>query len=581
MVAFSFDGGIAASLGGRTGYKVGRFGKQHASRDAARTRRGESADDTRRALQHPLLAEAQWAIHAGRFRDAEHAAARYIAGHGRTTAAIMVLAAIPARQGRPREAAALLQEAVTRTRHLTEAQLALASLLLSYGAVAEGIAQLDAVLAHDPSNMAAALQRMWAFARTGDYGAARTACEALLANSPGDAGLWLSYGHLLKASATAEAAAAAYRRALAAQPAWGEPWWALANLKTGCLNARDIADMRQALARAQGAPADRVPLHFALGRALQDAGDFGESFRHLEQGNRLYRARSGTLPPPVREEVDAAAAVVTPAFLASRSDSGFSAPDPIFIVGMPRSGTTLVEHILACHSAVEGTAELPYISDLVQGLIGEQGLQGPSAYADLLAGLDPARLAAIGQDYLQRSAAHRHSRKPLFVDKMPSNWRYIAFIRLILPNARIVDVRRGAVDCCFSNFEQLFGGGHEFAYSLADLGHHYRAYARALDRARGWAGDTLINVSHKALVRAPEPTIRRLLDDLKLPFEDECLRFHESDRPVSTPSAQQVRQPIHAGGIGRWRPYAQWLRPLLDALGDLAGGNAGYQDCKS
>jgi hypothetical protein len=245
---------------------------------------------------------------------------------------------------------------------------------------------------------------------------------------------------------------------------------------------------------------------------------------------------------------------------------------------MPRSGTTLVEHILASHSAVEGTAELPYISDLVQSLAAEHGLQGPAAYADLLASLDPARLSAIGRDYLRRAATHRRSRKPLFIDKMPSNWRYIAFIRLILPRARIVDVRRSAIDCCFSNFEQLFGGGHEFTYSLADMGHHFRAYADALDHARDWAGGKLISVSHTALVRAPEPTIRRLLDDLDLPFEEACLRFHESDRAVSTPSAQQVRQPINAGGMGRWRPYAQWLRPLLDALGEIAEESAGDRD---
>jgi tetratricopeptide (TPR) repeat protein len=557
MDRFSFSGGITSPASIRVHY--------------GKNPHRETADDTRQALQNPLLADAQIAIRAGRFRDAQQAVARYIAIRGRTTAAIMVLGAIPARQGRAREAAALLREAMARVPHLSEAQMKLASQLFAQGAVDEAVAVLDAVIAHDPSNTAAARQRMWGLANAGNYLDARQACEGLLSQHPADAGLWLSYGHLLKAGSTGEAAAAAYRRALAVQPSWGEPWWALANLKTDCLNARDIVDMRQALARRPSEPADQLPIHFALGKALQSIGHYEQSFRHLEQGNRLCRASLGVLPPPVSKEVDAATALTTPTFMAARSDKGSRAADPIFIVGMPRSGSTLVEHIMASHSAVEGTAELPHISNLVHTLIAEHELHGPNAYAEMLARLDPATLAKIGQDYLQRAGGHRRSGKPFFVDKMNSNWRYIAFIRLILPQARIVDVRRNAIDCCFSNFEQLFAGGHHFAYSLTDLGQHYRAYVGALSHARCWAGGKLVNLSHSALVRDPEPVVRRLLDALDLPFEQGCLRSHESARAVSTPSAQQVRQPINGTGIGRARPYAQWLQPLFDALGDLAG----------
>jgi tetratricopeptide (TPR) repeat protein len=556
MIRFAHDGRIALSGSTRVSYGG------NANR--------ETADGTRQALQHPLLAEALIAIQTERFRDAQHVVARYIATQGRTTAAIMVLGAAFSRQNRAREASVLLREAVARVPHLTEAQVTLAAQLFALGAADEAVALLDAVTAHDPTNMAAARQRMWGLANTGNYTAARQACEKLLSQSPTDASLWLSYGNLLKAKSSGDAAVAAYRRALAIQPDWGEPWWSLANLKTDCLNARDIADMQQALGLPLSVPADQVPIHFALGRALQKIGQYEQSFRHLEQGNRLYRAGLGMPPPPVGREVEAAKDLTTPAFIAARSGMGLPAPDPIFIVGMPRSGTTLVEQILASHSGVEATAELPHISSLVHALIAEHEVRGPTAYADMLARLDPAKLVEIGQDYLQRAAGHRHSGKPLFVDKMPSNWRYIAFIRLILPQARIVDVRRNAVDCCFSNYEQLFGGGHEFAYSLSELGSHYRAYVSALDHARRWADGKLIDVSHSALVRDPETAIRQLLASLDLPFEQECLRFYESDRPVSTPSAQQVRQPINGKGIGRWRPYAQWLQPLINTLGDLA-----------
>ena len=521
----------------------------------------------RLALQQPELIDAQVALGEQRLDDAEKSIVLYEEKHGRDAAALMLRAAVPARCGRHAEAIPLLREALALAPELTEAQLALASVLLSLSLVEEALAVLDEVLTREPHNADAGRQRMWALANTGQYEAARSACEALLKKREDDPYLWLSYGHLLKASVPG-GAARAYRRAAALAPDWGEAWWALANLKTERLSATDVQAMRTALQAPGNAPDNRIPLLFALAKALEDAGHHEEAFRHYAQGNQERRDSFFPRPVPIASEVESAIALTTANFFAARADKGCAAQDPIFIVGMPRAGTTLIEQILASHSTIEGTAELSHISNIVHELIVEHGLSGPNAYAEMLTRLDPARLAAIGADYLRRAQAHRHSDKPYFIDKMPSNWRYIALIRLILPRARIIDIRRDPMDCCFANYRQLFGGGHEFAYSLTDLGEHYRNYAKAVDHAAVVIGDGVIRVSYETLIDAPEPQIRGLLIKLSLPFEPACLSFYQSSRAVSTPSAEQVRRPINSDGIGRWRRYERWLEPLMTALGE-------------
>lgn len=537
----------------------------HGSAGLAADRLGATRH-ARLALQQPVLVDAQIALGEQRLDDAEKSIALYEQKHGRDAAALMLRAAVPARSGRPAEAIPLLREALALAPDLTEAQLVLASVLSSLSLVEEALAVLDEVLRREPHNADAGRQRIWGLANTGRYEAARTACEALLKTRKDDPYLWLSYGHFLKASVPG-GAASAYRRAAALAPGWGEAWWALANLKTERLSAADVQAMRTALQAPGNAPENRIPLLFALAKALEDDGHHEEAFRYYAQGNQERRDSFSPQPVPIAAEVESAIAVTTPDFFTARANQGCPAEDPIFIVGMPRAGTTLIEQILASHSAIEGTAELLHISNIVQELIVEHGLSGPNAYAEMLARLDPARLGAIGADYLRRAQAHRHSDKPYFIDKMPSNWRYIALIRLILPRARIIDIRRDAMDCCFANYRQLFGGGHEFAYSLSDLGAHYRNYAKAIDHAAAVMDDGVIPVSYESLIDAPEPEIRGLLTRLGLPFESACVSFHKNGRAVSTPSAEQVRRPINSDGVGRWRPYERWLEPLMTALG--------------
>ena len=539
----------------------------------------DTAEATRLALQRPLLVDVQIALRDQRYEEAQRAISKYIERNGRDAAALMMLAAIPARRGRPAEAAQLLREVVSRVPDLHEAQLALASVLFNQSLVAEAISVLDDVLKRDPFNAEAAQQRMRALAATSDYSRARTACEALLRQRAGDPHLWLYYGHLLKASVPGKAVTA-YRRALALAPGWGEAWWSVANLKTAPLSSADIATMQNALRHSGGAVENCIPLHFALAKAFEDAGQYEEAVRHYAQGNRLRRD-SFESRPTVEPEVTGVVALTTRDYFAARQNRGCDADDPIFIIGMPRSGTTLVEQILASHSSIEGTTELPHLSNIVQELMFEHDLSGPQAYPELLARLDPSRFAAIGEQYLQLSRPYRHSSRPYFIDKMPSNWRYIALIRLILPRARIVDVRRQAMDCCFANYRQLFGGGHEFAYALDDLGNHYRNYEQAVDHAATVIDDRLIRMSYDALVDEPEGTIRALLAALNLPFDPSCLRFHENGRAVTTPSAEQVRRPMNADGVGRWRHYERWLGPLIAALGKSAEQELGEEPANS
>jgi tetratricopeptide (TPR) repeat protein len=326
--------------------------------------------------------------------------------------------------------------------------------------------------------------------------------------------------------------------------------------------AADIASIEAALALPKLSPDDRLQLHFALGKALEDAGDYKASFEHYAEGNRLRLAANPYDPQRTSARVDRAIALYTPEFLDRRRTWGCPAPDPIFVLGMPRSGSTVVEQILASHPLVEGTQELGDIQ-MIAARIGD----GAESYPEALAAFEPARFAELGEEYLSRSRAHRHTDRPFFIDKMPNNWLHAGFIRLILPNAKIIDTRRHPLACCFSNFKQHFARGQVFAYDLDHLGRYYADYVRLMDHFDAAAPGMIHRVWHEALLAEPEAQIRALLDFVGLPFDSACLRFHENQRPVRTASAEQVRRPINRDGVGQWRNYDEHLAPLRAALG--------------
>ncbi|MBV8405648.1 MAG: sulfotransferase, partial [Gammaproteobacteria bacterium] len=330
----------------------------------------------------------------------------------------------------------------------------------------------------------------------------------------------------------------------------------------------DIEAMRTQLARPQLPADDRAQLHFALGKALEDEARYEESFGHYAEANHLRRLSSHYDPDRTTGRLERSREILTREFFAARRGYGTDAPDPIFIVGMPRAGSTLLEQILASHSAVEGTMELPNIMSLVGQLAAERGGRyGASPYPALLADLDAAECRALGERYLAETRVQRRTRRAFFIDKMPNNFAHLGLIQLILPNARIIDARRHPLACCFSVFKQNFARGQQFAYDLGDLGRYYRDYVALMSHFDNALPGRVHRVFYERLIEDTEGQVRRLLEYCGLPFEASCLRFYENERAVRTPSSEQVRKPIFRDALDHWRHFEPWLEPLKSAVG--------------
>ena len=477
-------------------------------------------------------------------------------------AAIRMLAEVAGRLGRMTDAETLLRRALELAPGFVAARTNLALVLHRQARTVEALAELDRLSSDSPSN---AVLRAAALGRLGEFAEAIGLYEAVLAQ-PGGARqprIWTSYGHALKTVGRQADAVAAYRRAIAIQPSLGEAWWSIANLKTVRLDAEDMAAMTAALADPAASEDDAMHLHFALAKALEDGGDPRAAFDRYASANALRLKQWPYQAEVTTRAVDRAIALYDAPFLASRAGQGCGAADPLFILGMPRAGSTLIEQILASHSQVEGTMELPDVIALVTEL-SEEG-----DYPGVVAGLAPDRLRALGEAYLERTRVQRREGTPLFIDKTPNNWLHAGLIHLILPNARIIDARRHPLDCCYSNFRQHFAQGQTFAYDLADVGRYYADYVRLMRHFDSVLPGRIIRVIHEDLLDDPEGGTRALLDALALPFEEACLRFHENARAVRTASSEQVRRPINRDGAGVWRAVEDRLEPLRVALGPV------------
>jgi len=479
-------------------------------------------------------------------------------------AAIRMLAELAGRIGRYRDAENLLRRALELAPKFLAARSNLATVLHRQARTEEALAELDLLLAAEPDSPTHNNLKAAALGRIGDYEEALGLYERVLAVSPAYPKIWMSYGHVLKTVGRQENSIVAYREALALKPDLGEVWWSLANLKTVKFDAADIAQMQQALTQERLSAEDRFHLDFALGKALDDQKDAERAFTHYAAANALRREQLDYDPSDMSRQVDRAVSQFTPAFFEARQGAGCDGPDPIFILGMPRAGSTLIEQILASHSQVEGTMELPDIPALAT-----RTGEGPQRYPTSLNDLSPEALKALGEDYLQRTRIQRKQGRPFFIDKLPNNWLYTGFIHLILPNAKIIDARRDPMDCCFSNFRQHFARGQSFSYSLEDMGRYYGDYVRLMRHIDQTLPGRVHRVIHEDLLDEPETQIRALLDHLGLPFEEACLQFHETKRAVRTASSEQVRRPINRDGVGQWRPYEAHLHPLREALGEI------------
>ena len=507
---------------------------------------------------HPQLMEAAAALHENRLDIAERILKPYLKEDPFDVRAIRMLAELAARLGRLKDSETLLRRALEIAPNFTPARANLAMVLGRLGRPAEALELLDAIFEAEPESVGHLNLKAATLGRLGDFEQALELYRQVLDRAPNQPRVLMSYGHMLKTIGRLDEAVAAYRKATELNPAMGEVWWSLANLKTVHFTEQDVVAMRQALGRADLKDDDRFHVEFALGKALHDLGESDDAFAHYSAGNALRRKYHPFNADHLTRLVDRSIELFTAEVL--ERPGGSPAPDPIFIVGMPRAGSTLVEQILSSHSLVEGTSELPDMPAIARG----RGKYPASAVE-----LSAEERREAGDEYLRRTAVQRRTDRPFFIDKLPNNWMFVPFIQFVLPNAKIVDARRHPLGCCMSNFRQHFARGQDFTYDLGDLGRYYSDYVRLMAHMDSIMPGRVHRVIYERMVDDTEAQIRALLDYCGLEFEPACLSFYETERAVRTPSSEQVRQPIYRGATEEWQRYETHLDPLKAALGPV------------
>ena len=527
------------------------------------------AQQLRAATKDPRLLEAASALCAGKLSVAEHALRTVLKAEPDNIAALRMLAETGARLGRYGDAEILLAHCLELAPSFAAARHNYAVVLHRQNRSEDAIAQIEILQQGDARNPAYRALKGAAYGQIGEYAKAIAAYEDVLKSFPDQPKGWMSYGHALKAVGRQADSIAAYRKSIALAPQLGEAWWSLANLKTVRFAADDIAAMQAALGREALSEEDRYHLHFALGKALEDAERYEDSFAQYAAGNALRRKSAFYDADETYDHVRRSKAFFTKEFFAAWEGQGDPAPDPIFIVGLPRAGSTLIEQILATHSQVEGTMELPDVTAIARRLSGRKARSQTSAYPEVLATLAPDELRALGTEYLERTRVQRKLGRPFFIDKMPNNFAHAGLIHLILPNAKIIDARRHPLGCCFSAFKQHFARGQAFSYDLTELGRYYADYVALMAHFDAALPGRIHRVLYERMVEDPESEVRRLLAYCGLAFEPACLEFHRNERAVRTASSEQVRRPIFREGLDQWRHFEPWLDPLKAALGPV------------
>jgi tetratricopeptide (TPR) repeat protein len=524
------------------------------------------------STRDPGLLAAARELRANRLPEAERLLKTHLSSQPTDVAAMRMLAEVAGRLGRYQDAEHLLARCLELAPGFDAARHNYALALHRQNKSAAALAEVTRLAERDPHNHGHRNLKAVILAKIGEYRESIETYARVLEGIPDNPKLWLSYGHALASAGRETDAIAAYRRALALAPGFGEAYWSLANLKTFRFTEAESGAMQVQLGRGDLDDADRFHFHFALGKALEDGAAYEPAFAHYLSGNRLRRAGISYDADETTTFVRRSKTLFTAGYFASRAGFGDDAPDPIFIVGLPRSGSTLIEQILASHSAVEGTMELPDVIAIAQALGGKRRRTDESKYPAVLADLDAAQCRSLGRQYLEQTRIQRRTGKPLFIDKMPNNFLHIGLIHQMLPAAKIVDARRHPLACCFSAFKQHFARGQHFTYDLEDLGRYYRDYTELMAHFDSALPGRIHRVHYETMVGDTEAEIRRLLDYCGLPFEESCLRFHQNERAVRTASRQQVRRPIFREGIDHWRNFDAWLGPLKQALGPAYSG---------
>lgn len=528
-----------------------------------------------RPLRYPRLREAARALDANKPEVAQDLLSAFLKAHPRNADALNLMADVALRFDRKSDAEEFLARCVAEAPGFAAARVNYANALRLMNKPARSIEQLDLLLEQDPRNPLYRDLKAVALTVMGNHAESLACRRGIVEDYPGSAGVLVSYAQTLRTMGLKEECVAAYRRAIAIAPSLGPAWWGLANLKTFRFTAADVEQMQHALSRLGLAEDDRVHLLFALGKAQGDLGHYPDSFACYAKGNAVRRLHASYDPDSTTANVRKFEAFFTGEFFRERAGLGLPARDPIFVVGMQRAGSTLVEQILASHPDIEGAGELANMRFLARHLQDRVAPQFGTDFPGVLGRLDPAAFAGLGRQYLDGSRIRRSLGRAFFVDKEPFNSWHVGFIQLVLPNAKIVDVRRHPLGCCFSNFTTIFLHGLALAYRLSDLGRYYADYVRLMAHFDRVLPGRVRRVFYERLVAEPEAEIRALLEFLELPFEPACLEFWRNERAVNSASSEQVRSPIYDDALDRWRHYEPWLEPLKSALGPVL---AAYPD---
>ena len=425
--------------------------------------------------------------------------------------------------------------------------------------------EIEKLLLINPDNRNYQITRASICVGMGDLMTAIPVYKKAIQDTSWNAELHMSLAHAMKTLGDTVEAVESYRAAVASRPSFGEAYWSMANLKTYCFTESELSCMLSEENNRKAQLTDRYHLCFALGKAFEDRADYERSFTYYERGNNLKNAECRYNPETIEGTVSALTSFCTQTFFQERHGFGSNDTSPIFIVGLPRSGSTLIEQILASHSQVEGTMELADIPRLAQDLQGRGEAPEAQRYTSALGTLLADDCLHRGEQYIADTQAYRMGKR-YFIDKMPNNWRHIGLIRLILPHARIIDARRDSIACCFSNFKQLFASGQEFTYSFDNIARYHRSYIRLMAHWDDVMPSHILRVQHEVLVNDFDSTVQRILDFCGLPFEQNCLNFYNTERRIHTASSEQVRRPIDRKGLEQWRHYEKWLWPLRERL---------------
>jgi tetratricopeptide (TPR) repeat protein len=560
--AVALDGKLAESW-----RQLGRIfaaeGQEESSRKAFRS-------ELIAVSRHPLIVEAVELVEKDRLGQAEGICRDYLTRYPNDVNAIRLLAEIGLKLGMFEDAEKLLERCLELAPNFHLARNNYANVLGRMHQFDKALQEISRLERAEPDNLSHSVLAASILVHAGDFEGAVRRYRAAIEAAPGHARMWLSYGHVLKTVGQTDASIEAYRRALELEPTLGEAYWSLANLKTYRFRDEEIAAMRGYLSQPKLDAGDCFHLCFALGKALEDGGQYDESFAYYASGNELKKQLSGYDSGANTNRMKEMKRQCTAALFRAKGDWGDPSPDPIFIVGLPRSGSTLLEQILASHSRVEGTMELPYILQFAHRLGGRPKSPDAAKYPAVLHELTADQCRSLGREYLQATRIQR-GRAPFFIDKMPNNFQHVGLISLILPNARIIDARRHALACCFSCFKQLFAAGQEFTYGLDDIGRYYRDYVELMDHWDAVLPGRILRVEYEQVVGDLESQVRRLLEFCGLDFEPACLEFHANRRAVRTASSEQVRRPIYDDAVDQWRHFEQHLGPLRRALGPELG----------